>query len=348
MRPRFFWNSQQFAEIAYLTYPGIYGDFLDLVNVLNFDVSWVLNTGCVMETDFHDKLAIVTIGPIACLAILGATYAFAAAHMHRADHDALNTVRHKHLSAVLLLTYLVYSSVSSTLFQMFACEDLDDGKEYLRADYRIECTSAKHKALQLYAGFMIALYPVGIPLFYSVLLFRYRDVLAGENARERDERVRPTSELWKPYKPGCFFYEVVECMRRILLTGAVVFIYPRTPQAQIAVTLMMAVLFVFVSEILSPYASNWDAWASRAGHAIVFSSLYLGLLMEVDVSSENGSGAFEVILVVANVSLIVAVVIESIMISVALREGEKNDAMVQIHPRPRQCTDSSSYASALD
>lgn len=299
-----------------------------------------------METDFHDKLAVVTIGPIVCLAILGVTYTLAAAHVQNADHDTLNTVQHKHLSAVLLLTFLVYSSVSSTLFQMFACESLDDGKKYLRADYRIECTSAKHKALQLYAGFMIALYPVGIPLFYSVLLFRFRDILAGENARERDERVRPTSELWKPYKPGCFFYEVIECMRRILLTGAVVFIYPEWPQAQIAVTLMMAVLFVFVSEILAPYASKWDAWTSRAGHAIVFSSLYLGLLMEVDVSDENGSGAFEAILVVANVSLIVAVVIESIMISVALIEGEKNDAMIKIHPRPRQCTDSSSYASA--
>ncbi|CAN0497746.1 unnamed protein product [Laminaria digitata] len=45
---------------------------------------------------------------------------------------------------MLLLTFLVYSSVSSILFQMFACDDLEDGKNYLRADYRVECDSSQH------------------------------------------------------------------------------------------------------------------------------------------------------------------------------------------------------------
>ncbi|CAN0518856.1 unnamed protein product, partial [Scytosiphon promiscuus] len=39
----------------------------------------------------------------------------------------------------LLVTFLVYSSVSSTVFRVFDCESLDDGKEYLRADYSTQC-----------------------------------------------------------------------------------------------------------------------------------------------------------------------------------------------------------------
>ncbi|CAM9834064.1 unnamed protein product, partial [Sphacelaria rigidula] len=90
---------------------------------------------------------------------------------------SLGRFRRKHLSMVIFLTFLVYSSVSSILFQMFSCEDLDDGKNYLRADYRIECDSPRHVSLQIYAAFMIAVYTAGIPTLYVTLLFRHREVL---------------------------------------------------------------------------------------------------------------------------------------------------------------------------
>ncbi|CAM9838142.1 unnamed protein product, partial [Sphacelaria rigidula] len=125
---------------------------------------------------------------------------------------------------VILLTFLVYSSVSSILFQMFSCDELDDGRVYLRADYRIECDSRKHNSLQIYAGFMIVLYTAGIPGFYATLLFRHRGVLLDEVGREANMRVKPITNLWAPYKPQCFYYEVIECGRRILLAGVVVFI----------------------------------------------------------------------------------------------------------------------------
>lgn len=59
---------------------------------------------------------------------------------------------------VLLLTFVVYSSVSSVLLMSFACEGLDDGKNYLRSDYSIECDSPKHKRFQVYAGLMVVFY----------------------------------------------------------------------------------------------------------------------------------------------------------------------------------------------
>ena len=124
---------------------------------------------------------------------------------------------------MLLLTFLVYSSVSSFLFQMFACDDLEDGKRYLRADYRVECDSSQHIAFQVYAGVMILLYTVGIPTLYTSLLFSNRWALKDKDGREESPHIQSFSDLWKPYKPSIFYYEVIECGRRVLLTGAVVF-----------------------------------------------------------------------------------------------------------------------------
>ncbi|CAN0064352.1 unnamed protein product, partial [Hapterophycus canaliculatus] len=166
----------QFASAANVTYPDVYQRFLDGLDVFNFDLGWILSAACVIEVDFHDRLLISTIGPTFVLLFLAGTHA-AAKGMHRGDTAALRIIRNKHLSMVLLVTFLVYSSVSSILFKTFACEELDDGSNYLRADYRIECDSSKHKAFAIYAGIMIVVYTVGIPAFYAFLLFRRREVL---------------------------------------------------------------------------------------------------------------------------------------------------------------------------
>ncbi|CAN0427320.1 unnamed protein product, partial [Hapterophycus canaliculatus] len=139
---------------------------------VNFDLASALAAGCLWsDMDFHDRLLVSTLGPLAAVAILATTYRIS---MHKSgatdDTTLADSIRHKHQTALLLLTFLVYSSVSSTVFQTFACETLDDGIEYLRADYRIHCSDAKHEAIEIYAGIMILVYPLGIPLLYAVML----------------------------------------------------------------------------------------------------------------------------------------------------------------------------------
>ncbi len=298
--------------MANITYPDVYQRFLDFLEVFNFDLGWIVSTGCVVDVDFHDRLLISTVSPMVGLLLLTGIYA-AAARINRGSTEILQRVWHKHVSMVLLLTFLVYASVSSVLFKTFACENLEDGKNYLRADYRIECDSSKHKAFMGYAGFMILLYTVGIPALYVVLLFRDSDVLKREQPdREGLRRIAPTSGLWTPYKPSAYYFEVIECGRRILLTGVVVFIYPNTG-AQIAITLLMAVVFAMVSEGMSPYASRWDAWISRMGHAVVCVSMYVALLLKVDVSDERADSqrVFDTLLIAAHASMVLVVLVET-------------------------------------
>ncbi|CAN0532319.1 unnamed protein product, partial [Scytosiphon promiscuus] len=88
------------------------------------------------------------------------------------------------------------------------------------------------------------------------------------------------SSLWAPYRPSCFYYEVVECARRIILTGVVVFIYP-DDTAQIAITIMNSFFFFVVSEALSPYKSVSDTWLSRFGHVLICFSMFDVLLLKV-------------------------------------------------------------------
>lgn len=311
--------SSQIASVANITYPRAYERFLNVVSVLNFDLSWVMAMGCIVNVDFHHHLLIVTISPFVALIFLGVTYTVAQ-NKHRWSAAAIRTIRYKHASAALLLTFLVYSSVSSVLFQMFSCERLDDGHVYLRADYRIKCDSPKHIILQIYAAAMIIIYPIGIVALYATLLLRNRKALQKKNGRENNLSIRSISELWKPYRPSRYYYELMECVRRALLSGVSVLIYP-DPSAQ--VRLMMVIVFGFfgIAEGLAPYESTWNAWISRSGHVIIFMSLYVALLLEGSAREANDNNylAFEVILVFAHGCLVLALVVESVMLTCSLR-----------------------------
>lgn len=139
----------QFDSVANVTYAGVYGQFLDgISSVISFDLGPVLSAGCMAKTDFHARLVISTLGPLIALGALGVTFQVAA-RRNRGSEEALQAVRRQHFSMALLVTFLIYSSVSSTVFRTFGCETLDGGEEYLRADYTIKCTDAKHKAFQV-------------------------------------------------------------------------------------------------------------------------------------------------------------------------------------------------------
>ncbi|CAM9531970.1 unnamed protein product, partial [Laminaria digitata] len=313
----------QFDAVANVTYAGVYGQFLDgIASLISLDLGLVLSAGCMVTTDFHDRLIISTLGPLVALGALGLSFQVATRKNH-GSQEALQTVRRKHFSMALLVTFLIYSSVSSTVFRMFACETLDGGKEYLRADYTILCTGAKHKALQVYAGFMIVLYPIGIPVIYAIILYKHREVLKDGMQHHRSVQQSADLEvatgLWKPYTPERYYYEVVECARRVTLTGIVVFIYPNTA-AQVAVTLVLVFVFVMVSESLAPYSSRQDSWLSRVAHIVVFLSMYQALVVKVDVSDESSESqeVFGGVLLAANICMVAAVIAEAVMVVYAV------------------------------
>lgn len=90
------------------------------------------------------------------------------------------------VTAVLMITYYAYPSVTATVLGMFSCQILPDGRggytQYLSRDYRVECYTAKHKRYVAAAAFYTIFYAFGIPLAFWLLL-RYFGV--ARMARER-------------------------------------------------------------------------------------------------------------------------------------------------------------------
>lgn len=184
---------------------------------------------------------------------------------------------------------------------------------------RFTCNTERHKAYLLYASTMMCVYPTGIPAFFALWLVRNRWGLK-KYGRETMSHLKSYRTLWAAYKPSCYSYEVVEFGRRIALTGAAVFVLPDTAE-QVAIVLFLALGFVFISESLSPSDSNSDMWIYRWGNGILLASIYVALLLKVDLAGEESrsSAAITFLLIAAHVFMIFTVAWQAFLILKGLR-----------------------------
>lgn len=277
--------------MASATYPDVYEKFLTCVEVVSLDVGWMLSAGCLIHTNFYINLLVVTMAPLAILALVWISYILTKTRIERrlrqdnnghgtVEAEQWDTFTKRHVSFAFWISFLVYSPSSSALFQTFACDDLDTGLSYLKADYSIECKTITHAGFRVYSAVMCLVYPIGIPVCYARLLWKHKESLTNAN-RDSNAAVQYFKDLWRPYRPeGFLYYEVLECVRRVLLAGIVVFIFPDTA-GQTATIFLLALVFFCLLMQLNPYEDEREGWLARLGHAVVMMSMFIALLQKV-------------------------------------------------------------------
>ena len=91
--------------------------------------------------------------------------------------------------------------------------DSDEKKRFLSKDLSIDCDSARYRSYLTYVLSMLFVYPIGIPLYYFVLLFMRRETLRDNAAMDRElahdfPTVGHLVFLFQAYKPKYYFFEV--------------------------------------------------------------------------------------------------------------------------------------------
>ena len=99
-----------------------------------------------------------------------------------------------------------------------------------------------------------AVYPVGINVFYSVVLWRLRRDIKSK-PREILVEESPFAMLFQPYTSSLFFWEPIDATRRVMLTGFLVFF---DEKLRITVALLVAMFFLLIHYHSLPYHSSYD------------------------------------------------------------------------------------------
>ena len=315
----------QFDALAGDVYPELYEGFVSKLNAVNLDLDFVFGYSCLVTNDFYDHLLLATITPFLVLLVLAGSY-FLGKRKNSNSESAMRQVRHKHQAAVLYVAFLVYSPVSYRIFQTFGCDELDDGESYLRADYSLSCLTARHRWHEVYAFIMVGIYPVGIAsAFAGLLVWHRRDLVKPD--RETMLHLKPSNSVWAPYKPSRYYYEVLECGRRMSFTAIAAFVRANSA-AQVSIAFLFAVVFVFISEALSPFKKSADTMLYRWGNGVIVASMFVAFLVKVDFGQEKHDALLTLsgVLILANVFMVVAVLVQMVLLAKQVREM-KNSVM---------------------
>eukprot|EP00611_Tribonema_gayanum_P007210 TRINITY_DN1653_c0_g1_i1.p1 TRINITY_DN1653_c0_g1~~TRINITY_DN1653_c0_g1_i1.p1 ORF type:complete len:1109 (+),score=308.99 TRINITY_DN1653_c0_g1_i1:195-3521(+) len=308
----------QYLSITGVPIPALYRTFISWLDLINLDMSVVLSPGCVFDVNFYQKLLLSTITPLCILALLGLAYVVASRHANRSGRWG-QRVYHLFVDKagllVLSFTFLIFSATSTVIFQTFACDAIPGfgGKRFLRADYAIECDTATYDAYRIYAAIMILVYPIGIPTLYMTALWWQRSAIKqvpeaadGEDAEVADNvHLASLGFLWQPYRRQFWYWEVVECGRRLLLSGGLVFILPGS-FGQSVYACIFAYFSILVYLRCGPHNCKLDATLYSLGATILFLTMFVALVAQygsLDVD-EKDANIISVMLIALNLVLL--------------------------------------------
>ena len=274
------------------------------------------------QHDYLDSMLMATLIPILLSVFLFLRHAYS-------KED--NTI---YFRLVIGLLFVILPGTCSSIFGSFRCDeysiDEDNTIRYLAKDYSIKCNSPRYLALNCTAALMILVYPIGVPSFFAILLWRDRydliDPLVsveigrkgsafsakynrssvatalgtfflGNAARgvvkdyDDDDELKQEdwadiikehrlSFLLSSYKRRTYWFEVIETLRRLSLSGFLALFQPGSTR-QIAVGCVFSLFFLRLYSFYLPLLGTHDNALAEMCNWQLFSILFITLLLNV-------------------------------------------------------------------
>lgn len=183
----------QMPAILKFKFPEGFKEFLGFFGWINLDILGMFSVDCTVKTNLYIKFSTMMLFPIA-LALLVKLDQFRQLKMRVPGAVGALTAQEIADTAIartMLVFFLLYPTLSSYCFRMFTCHDVYvlDG-EVLESwhvdDYSISCTDDTYTMFKLIGLICVALYPIGIPLAFGLILRTNKKQLSHDDATEMD------------------------------------------------------------------------------------------------------------------------------------------------------------------
>ena len=189
----------------------------------------------------------------------------------------------------LVTSFLFVPSVSKNIFRSFLCVRYQfDGRDimaassysYLHYDVNVRCSEngyidAEHDTIKSIATMLIFVWPVGMVALYLFALLPCRTAI---QQHHQTNLVRATKFLHRDYAANCFYWELVELMRRTILMGWVLLIPTEISFIRLMVALLLSITSLVLLLSIRPYRKQVDTMYA-AGCQLVLISSFIGAIL---------------------------------------------------------------------
>ena len=166
------------------------------------------------------------------------------------------------LYATVQILLLVHTPVTRKVFEFFNCRTVHT-REFLKADYTIECWSPAYTWFSFYVIFVGLAFTLGFPIYAGAYLLRNRQSLYTGELQAR------IGFLYAAFIKGSEGWEVHEIGRKTLLTGFLLFLQSR-PLVQAAVGSMICGVSMCSLNYFQPHKNRVVFWLAQTSFLVTF------------------------------------------------------------------------------
>jgi len=212
--------------------------------------------------------------------------------------DAISKCLSRSLYGTIVIFYFTLPSVCQQIFDARTCtsfvsNDLEvSSSSYLIANWNIKCEDgdSDYKDVQQVFWALFVLWPVAVPVSIFVLTLIIRPSVQSNS-------ITPLAEacqfLWFDYDQQMMFWEVIDVVRKIILTGLILFIQPEEGSEKVLRLLVATMICIFYGTILSrarPYKRKDDLDLAILSNMLLTCCFLVGIIIHQCKEDEDADG----------------------------------------------------------
>ena len=219
---------------------------------------------------------------------------------------------------VFLVLFILYPEITAQVLQMLPsscqkiCVDSHDKncRSYLRSDYNLECYTDSHMKFVTLA-YIVLSFVVLFPIVTVFLLWknmRSMNLKQDEqnNGEGVNEVVRGLSFLYENYSAECWFWELLELVRKVVVTSLLVLIGGES-RTSLGFAAIMSGLYTVLFAAYQPISDRFEHWLQLMSLVATSTNMNLGMLLKIpeesissEVKTEIESTGISVLLIFVN------------------------------------------------
>ena len=174
-------------------------------------------------------------------------------------HVKVHELGMSYISACVQLLLLFHAPLSAKGFLYFDCMPIGTERYFLRKDFQLECGSVIYSSFLIMPLVLVVGFAFSVPLLLGSYIFVHRNNLHAPATRQR------IGFLYPRYQPGTEGWEIFEVVRKLCLTGLLIFL---PPHFRIAVAILLCVLAACLLNYYQPHINRLIFWMCNVSYLV--------------------------------------------------------------------------------
>ena len=206
----------------------------------------------------------------------------------RKKRKVLQLTKERCYRAAFLMLFIIYPSTCTQIFRMLpqTCHEIcsqDNNAEcesFLRADLSVKCHNVKYNRFVQFS-YALTVYPIAFPLVTLLALWRcFSKSRKTINRNKLHSLARGLRFFYENYSDNCWFWEILELARKVLLTSALLLADAQS-RTYIGSAAIVSGLYTVLFAWYKPIKDSFEHWLQLISLMASSVNFTVGMLLKV-------------------------------------------------------------------